>query len=224
MKILIENIEDVENIILEDSENPSKKNFWIKGPHLNYNIENKNKRIYEEHIMRKGVDEYINEYINNNRAIGTLEHENHPTPSLDKVSHRTTLLDFRNPNEVYGESLILNTPCGKIAKGLMEGGVKLGVSSRALGSLKSKNGKNYVQEDFSLKCIDIVSSPSGPSCFVNGIMENKEWVYVNDVGWIEQLIEETKQEINNTIKQNPFNKKQIQQMGLIIFENFMKKL
>ena len=131
---------------------------------------NKNGRIYTREVLTQAVDKFVNEQVITGRAVGELNHPDGPSINLDKVSHRITELKW-DGNNVMGRALILDTPMGQIVKGLVEGGVQLGVSSRGMGSLIMKNGVNYVKDDFLLNTIDIVQDPSSPNAFVNGIME-----------------------------------------------------
>jgi hypothetical protein len=126
--------------------------------------------------LQDAVSRFVAEQVSTGRAVGELNHPEGPQINLDKVSHRITELTWKG-NDVYGKALILNTPMGQIVKGLLDGGVKLGVSSRGMGSVESKNGKTYVKEDFSLATIDIVQDPSAPSAFVEGIMESVDWIF-----------------------------------------------
>jgi len=167
--------------------------------------------------MRKEVSRYTEEYINKNRAFGELGHPDTPSINLDRVSHLIVGLR-QEGNDWIGKAKILETPMGNIAKNLIEGGAQLGVSSRGMGSLKAVNGVNIVQDDFHLAtAADIVADPSAPGAFVQGIMEGKEWVYVNGI-WTEQHIEESQKLIKKA------SRKDIEKVSLQIFENFIKKL
>jgi len=135
---------------------------------------NKNGRIYTREVLTSAVDRFVNEQVITGRAVGELNHPDSPSINLDKVSHRITELNW-DGNNVMGKALILDTPMGQIVKGLVEGGVQLGVSSRGMGSLDYKDGANYVKDDFMLNTIDIVQDPSAPNAFVNGIMEGVDW-------------------------------------------------
>jgi hypothetical protein len=167
--------------------------------------------------MKKEVSRYNEEYINKNRAFGELGHPDSPTINLDRVSHMITSLR-EDGNQWIGKAKILDTPMGKIAKSLIESGAQLGVSSRGMGSLKNVNGVNIVQPDFYLAtAADIVADPSAPGAFVQGIMEGKEWMLV-DGKWTEIQLQESKTMIQKA------SRKQIEEVGLKIFENFIKKL
>jgi hypothetical protein len=132
----------------------------------------------------KECKRYINEYVNKGRALGELNHPSGPTVNLDRVSHIIKELHEDGKN-IYGKAKVLDTPMGKIVKNLIDEGAQLGVSTRGMGSLKSRNGYQEVQEDFMLAAVDIVADPSAPNAFVNGIMEGREWMFVDGV-WQER--------------------------------------
>ena len=148
--------------------------------------------------MEKAVDKYVKTQVSKKRAVGELNHPEGPTVNLDKVSHLITDLKFEG-NNVVGKAQILPTPMGEIVKGLLDGGVQLGVSTRGMGSLEQKNGAMYVKDDFMLSTVDIVQDPSAPEAFVNGIMEGVEWVWNNGI-LSPQVIEEMETEIKTTPK------------------------
>ena len=176
MKLIREEIESVE-VLAE--ENNGKKTFHIQGPFLQGDIKNRNGRIYESRILAKEVNRYNEQYVSKNRAMGELGHPDGPTVNLDRVSHKITSLKQEGSNFI-GKAKILETPMGRIAGALLNDGVTLGVSSRGMGSLVTRNGANYVGEDFMLAtAADIVADPSAPDAFVQGIMEGKEWVWDN---------------------------------------------
>ncbi len=176
MKLIREEIETVE-VLTEESN--GKKHFYIQGPFLQGDIKNRNGRIYESRILSKEVKRYNENFIDKNRAMGELGHPDGPTVNLDRVSHKITSLKQEGSNFI-GKAKILETPMGRIAGALLNDGVTLGVSSRGMGSLVSRNGTNYVGEDFHLAtAADIVADPSAPDAFVQGIMEGKEWVWDN---------------------------------------------
>ena len=169
MKLITEHIDQELEVICEAKKN-GEKNYFIEGVFMQANQKNKNGRIYDKKVLEAAVDKYVTEQVKTGRAVGELNHPEGPTVNLDKVSHKINSLDFRG-NDVVGKASILKTPMGKIVEGLLEGGVKLGVSSRGMGSLVSKKGAQYVGDDFMLSTIDIVQDPSAPSAFVNGVME-----------------------------------------------------
>ena len=212
---LIKEISESVDFITEDSD--GKKALYIQGPFLVAGVKNRNGRLYEQHVLSKEVDRYKNEYINKNRAFGELGHPASPTINLDRVSHLIVSLE-EDGNQWIGKAKILDTPMGTIARNLIEGGAQLGVSSRGMGSLKNVNGVNVVQSDFMIAtAADIVSDPSAPGAFVQGIMENAEWVLVDGI-WTQQNIEESQKLIRQV------SQKEIEQVSLKIFEKFLAKL
>lgn len=212
---LIKEINETVSYIEEESN--GKKVLHIEGPFLVAEKKNKNGRLYEFNTMRKEVDRYTNDFINKNRAFGELGHPESPSINLDRVSHIITSLR-EDGTQWIGKAKILDTPMGNIARNLIEGGAQLGVSSRGMGSLKNVNGVNIVQPDFYLAtAADIVADPSAPGAFVQGIMEGREWMLVNGV-WTEQDQSEAIQQIRTA------SRKEIEEVSLRIFENFVKKL
>lgn len=206
--------EDIQYLVEDDN---GKKQLFIYGPFLVSEKVNKNNRMYKRDTMAKEVSRYIKECISENRAYGELGHPDTPSINLDRVSHLITSLTEKN-NIWMGKAKILDTPMGNIAKGIIEGGGQLGISSRGLGSLKNENGINIVQDDFYISSAgDLVADPSGPGCFVQAMMENKEWIFVNGI-FTEKNIEESKQEINKA------SSKDIEKVSLQIFERFIKSL
>jgi len=154
----------------------TEKKYFLEGVFMQAEKQNRNNRIYPRSVLREAVSRFVAEQVSTGRAVGELNHPDGPTINLDKVSHRITELNW-NGDDVYGKALILNTPMGQIVKGLLDGGVKLGVSSRGMGSVESRAGKTYVKPDYSLATVDIVQDPSAPSAFVEGIMESVDWVF-----------------------------------------------
>jgi hypothetical protein len=192
MKLITEYTNSDVEFITEAKEGGGK-NHVIEGVFAQANAKNRHGRIYPQPVMEKAVGKYVREQVSKNRAVGELNHPDGPTVNLDKVSHRITELNFEGSN-VMGKALILDTPNGQIVKGLLEGGVKLGVSTRGMGSLEQRNGAMYVKDDFILNTVDIVQDPSAPAAFVNGIMEGVDWIWNN--GIIEaQVIEKMETEI-----------------------------
>ena len=174
MKLISEEIESVEVITEEKN---GKKSLYIQGPFLQAEIVNRNKRCYPLDTMVNEVKRYNEAHINTGRALGELGHPDGPQINLDRVSHKIVSLQ-QEGNNFVGKAQILSTPMGKIASSLIGEGVKLGVSSRGMGSITSRDGVNYVGEDFMLAtAADIVADPSAPDAFVDGIMEGKEWVW-----------------------------------------------
>jgi hypothetical protein len=199
MKLIAEYQENDIQCIVEKKEN-GEKNFIIEGIFAQAEQKNRNGRVYPKAIMENAVNKYVEDQVKKKRAVGELNHPEGPTVNLDKVSHLITDLRFEG-NDVMGKAQILDTPMGQIVKGLLEGGVQLGVSTRGMGSLEQKNGVMYVRDDFILNTVDIVQDPSAPAAFVNGIMEGVEWVWNNGV--IEpQVIEQMETEISNAPKKH----------------------
>jgi len=212
---LIKEINETVSYLVEDKD--GKKSLHIEGPFLVAETKNRNGRLYEFATMKKEVHRYTEDYINKQRAFGELGHPETPTINLDRVSHIITSLR-EDGNQWIGKAKILDTPMGNIARSLIEGGEQLGVSSRGMGSLKNVNGVNIVQPDFYLAtAADIVADPSAPGAFVQGIMEGKEWMLVNGV-WTEVDYSQAVAEIRHA------SKREIEEVSLRIFENFMKKL
>ena len=197
MKLISEFTETNLECLIEKKENGDKK-YVIEGIFAQADQKNRNGRVYPKPIMERAVGKYVQEQVSKKRAVGELNHPEGPTVNLDKVSHLITDLKLEG-NDVIGKAQILDTPMGKIVKGLLEGGVQLGVSTRGMGSLENRNGVAYVKDDFILSTVDIVQDPSAPDAFVNGIMEGVDWVWNN--GILEpQVIEDMETEIKNAPK------------------------
>ena len=179
MKLISEYYDSNLQVITEKKDN-GKKDYIIEGVFMQADQKNRNGRIYEKKILEKAVGKYVTEQVKTGRAVGELDHPAGPGINLDKVSHKITELRFEG-SDVIGKASILKTPMGQIVEGLLEGGVKLGVSSRGMGSLEQKNGVMRVKDDFILATVDIVQDPSAPEAFVNGIMEGVDWVWDNGI-------------------------------------------
>ena len=202
MKIITEVTQDLQ--YLSEANEKGGKSMYIEGIFMQAEKPNRNGRLYPRGIMEAEVGRY-QQLIEQKRSLGELGHPANPSVNLDKVSHLITNLRFEG-NDIYGKAKILDTPMGKIAKNFIEEGVKLGVSSRGLGSLKmNRQGVNEVQQDFHLATVDIVADPSAPDAFVQGIMENREWIYVEGRGWI---AEEIKSQIQ-TMSVSTLNEKKL---------------
>lgn len=174
MKLITENIEEIQ-VLTEEKD--GKKTHYIEGIFLQGDLTNRNGRNYPVNILEREVTKYNENFVGTGRALGELGHPDGPTINLDRVSHKIVSLK-REGNNFIGKAKLLETPMGKIAKNLLDEGVKLGVSSRGLGSIVEKDGINFVGEDFMLAtAADIVADPSAPDAFVEGIMEGKEWVW-----------------------------------------------
>ena len=214
---LIREVFDTTNIIVEEKLGKPKQ-YFIEGVFLQSEITNRNGRMYKESTMDREVGRYLKEAVEMNRAYGELGHPEGPGINLDRVSHMITSLRKEGTNYI-GRAKILDTPMGQIAKGLLEGGANLGVSSRAMGSLKTNNeGVQVVQDDFMLStAADIVADPSAPDAYVRGIMEGKEWTFV-DGKFVEQNIEEVKSFIRKTSSRN------LEEAKIQAFQHFLSKI
>ena len=216
MKLIRETVENVK-YLTEASEN-GKKNLYIEGVFLVGDKINKNNRMYEMKTLRNEVSRYNEEYIKTNRALGELGHPDTPSINLERVSHKIVSL-VEDGNTFYGKALILETPYGQIVKNFIDNEVSIGVSSRALGSVvTTKEGYNLVQDDLRLAtAADIVADPSAPGAFVNGIMENKEWMFVEG-HFVEADFDNAKRQRQRA------SSKQIEEVALKLFENYLRKL
>ena len=214
MKLISEEVSNAEYLVEETN---GKKNYKIRGIFLQSNVKNRNGRVYPKEILEKEVNRYNREFINKKRAFGELGHPDGPTVNLERVSHMITKLS-PDGNNFVGEAKIMDTPYGKIVKGLIDEGAQLGVSSRGMGSIMNRNGINYVKDDFYLAtAADIVADPSAPDAFVEGIMESREWVWDNGVlkqvdieSWKKQI-----QEAKRTV---------LEEKKLKVFKSFLTKL
>ena len=215
MKLITEHVEDIQ-VITEAKEDGKGKKYIIEGIFMQANKPNRNGRMYPREILEAAVNKYDTEQVSKGRAVGELNHPEGPTINLDKVSHKITELKFEG-NNVMGKATILDTPMGKIVQGLLEGEVQVGVSSRGMGSLVKQGGVNVVNKDFMLNAVDIVQDPSAPEAFVNGIMENVEWIYENGV-FKKQEIEIFETEMMEAKKVGDPNHQ------IKAFKNFLSKL
>ena len=216
MKLIREEIESVDFIVEEKN---GKKNMFIEGIFLQGNLKNRNGRMYPMETLRREVQRYNENHVQSGRALGELGHPDGPTVNLDRVSHKIVSLKENGTNFI-GKAKILSTPMGKIAESLISEGVKLGVSSRGIGSLKqTREGVNIVGDDFMLStAADIVADPSAPDAFVEGIMEGKEWVW--DGGILrENLAKKTYKQINTLVTQRELDEKKLD-----LFNNFLNNL
>ena len=180
MKLISEYTESDLEYIVEADEKTGKKNYKIQGIFAQANVKNRNGRIYPKPIMEKALGGYIDTQVSKGRAVGELNHPEGPTVNLDRVSHKIESLEMDGDN-VVGKASILETPMGQVVKGLLDGKVNFGVSTRGMGSLKQNGNTMVVNDDYLLNAIDIVQDPSAPSAFVNGIMEGVEWVWNNGI-------------------------------------------
>ena len=217
MKLIREEIESVK--VLTESKN-GKKSLYIEGVFLQGNIKNRNGRMYPMETLQREVGRYTKEHVATGRALGELGHPDGPTVNLDRVSHKITSLKESGSNFIGRAKILESTPMGKIASSLLSEGVKLGVSSRGIGSLKpTKEGFNVVGEDFMLAtAADIVADPSAPDAFVEGIMEGKEWIWEGNI-LRERKAEEIKNKINDLSGQ-----KRLEEHKLNLFNEFINSL
>ena len=217
MKLIREEIESVK--FITEKLKSGKQNLYIEGIFLQGNITNRNGRLYPIETLRKEVGRYNESNVQSGRALGELGHPDSPTVNLDRVSHKIISLKEHGSNFI-GRAKILDTPMGQIASSLIKEGVKLGVSSRGIGSLKpTKEGFNVVGDDFMLAtAADIVADPSAPDAFVEGIMEGKEWVWEGNT-FREQLASQTKKKIDTLVEQ-----KALEEHKLNLFNEFINSL
>jgi len=217
MKLIREEIEDVKVFIAEGRN--GKKSLYIEGVFLQGNIKNRNGRMYPMETLRREVGRYNESYVNSGRALGELGHPDGPTVNLDRVSHKIVSLK-ENGSNFIGKAKILSTPMGKIAESLLSEGVKLGVSSRGIGSLKQNNeGVNIVADDFMLAtAADIVADPSAPDAFVEGIMEGKEWVWEGSI-----LREKKVASLQNRVEQLTISR-ELEEKKIELFNDFLANL
>jgi len=215
MKLISEEIESVD-ILTEEKD--GKKTLYITGPFLQAEMVNRNKRCYPLATMIKEVKRYSDEFVSKGRALGELGHPDGPQINLDRVSHKIVSL-HQEGNNFVGKAQILGTPMGKIASSLLADGVKLGVSSRGMGSITQQEGISYVGEDFMLAtAADIVADPSAPDAFVDGVMEGKEWVWEGSV-LREKNLTTIKKTINTLV-----DEKRLEEHKLTLFQNFLQDL
>ena len=200
MKLISEYAENKLDFLVEEDKKTGKKNYAIQGIFAQAETKNRNGRIYPMPIMEKALGKYVDTQVSKGRAVGELNHPEGPTVNLDRVSHKIDDLHFEG-NNVVGKASILDTPMGQVVKGLLDGGVTFGVSTRGMGSLKNNGNAMIVNDDYILNAVDIVQDPSAPGAFVNGIMEGVEWIWNN--GIIEaQTIEQMETEIKKAPRAN----------------------
>ena len=214
MRLIAEELTEVK-FLTEEKE--GKKNYFIEGIFLQSEIANKNGRMYPFKTLQREVAKYDENFIRAGRALGELGHPEGPSINLDRVSHKIERLS-EDGNNFIGRAKILDTPNGKIAKSLLDEGVRLGVSSRGMGSLKKESACNVVQDDFMLATAsDIVADPSAPDAFVDGIMEGKEWIWDNGIRK-ESAIAEIKKEIDQATLRN------LKERKISAFDKFLRSL
>ncbi len=213
MKLITEHFDNLEYLT---EEKDGQKNTYIEGVFMQAESKNRNGRIYPKEVLFSAVDKYVTEQVKPGRAVGELDHPEGPQINLDKVSHKITELRA-NGNDVVGKAQILNTPMGKIVEGLIQGGVKLGVSSRGMGTVENSQAGNIVKDDFLLATVDIVQDPSAQGAFVNGIMEGVEWIWDNGILKAQQL-EKYETEVRKA------SSKELTNVQEKVFKDFLSKL
>ena len=214
MKLITEMNQDIK--FLTEKKEDGTKAIYIEGIFMQSEKPNRNGRIYGKDIMEREVQKY-QQLISEKRSLGELGHPPNPSINLNQVSHLITNLRFEG-NDIYGKAKILDTPMGKIAKNFIEEGVRLGVSSRGLGSVKlNKEGVNEVQDDFHLATVDIVADPSAPDAFVQGIMESADWILENGV-WKAVQVEQAQKLVRSASKAD-LNKVKLQ-----VFDSFLRTI
>jgi len=214
MLLITEQRDDIQ--CLTEATEDGKKNYFIEGIFMQSEKVNRNGRMYEREILFNEADRYNKEYVQKSRAMGELGHPEGPSLNLERVCHNIVEMSFDGDN-VMGKAKILDTPYGKIVKSLIDDGVKLGVSTRGMGTLEEKNGVKMVKEDFMLTAVDVVADPSAPDAFVNGIMEGKEWVWNNGM-LKEREIETYRKTITKAERKN------LEEQKLNVFRDFLSKL
>jgi hypothetical protein len=229
MKLITEITESCD-IVSELNEETGVKSFFIEGIFMQGNLKNRNGRIYPSDVLEKEMNRYQKEFIDTKRALGELGHPDGPSINGERVSHLITDMR-REGNDFYGKAKILGTPMGEIVKTLLDEGVKIGVSTRGLGSVKAKNGVMEVQNDFYLATVDIVTDPSAPNAFVNGIMENVEYYYdLASNAWLprqqQEEVAEVVEQIHRQVhkKYNRIVNKIDEQTAAKLFQKFVKSL
>jgi len=214
MRLITEQIDDDLEVIIESTK--AGKKYAIEGIFAQSETKNRNGRVYPKGIMENAINKYVKEYVEPKRAVGELDHPSGPAINLNKVSHLITDMKWHG-NDVVGKASILDTPSGRTVKGLLDGGVKLGVSTRGMGSLDNRAGCTYVKEDYMLNTVDIVQDPSAPTAFVNGIMEGVSWVWHNGILEAQEL-ERIETEIRTAGRTYSYD------VQIREFKNFLSKL
>jgi hypothetical protein len=214
MKLITDVLEESKLII---EENDGVKNYFIEGIFMQSGIKNRNGRMYPREVMEGQINKYNENFVTRGRAMGELGHPENPTVNLERVSHNIVRLQYESQTDVTGRAKLLDTPYGNIAKSLVKEGIQLGVSSRGLGSIKESGGAAVVQNDFYLAAVDIVADPSAPSAFVNGIMENREWIYEGGL-LVERDVEDFQKRVNEAARKGRTEKEVI-----AIFETLLRK-
>ena len=216
MKLISEYAENKLDFLVEEDKKTGKKNYGIQGIFAQAETKNRNGRIYPMPILEKALGKYVDTQVSKGRAVGELNHPEGPTVNLDRVSHKIDDLHFEG-NNVVGKASILDTPMGQVVKGLLDGGVTFGVSTRGMGSLKNNGNAMVVNDDYILNAVDIVQDPSAPSAFVNGIMEGVEWVWNNGI-----IESRTVEKMETEIKKAP--RTDLYETQVREFKNFLSLL
>lgn len=205
-------------IVTESKEDGGKSTMYIEGIFMQDTLKNRNGRIYPKEVLSNAVKQYNEKYVSTKRSLGELNHPTYASVNPERASHMITSLK-EDGNNWIGKAKVLNTPMGSIVHNLIEDGVQLGVSSRGLGSVKESKGANVVQNDFWISAVDTVADPSAPDAFVNGIMENKEWILENGV-LVEKDLEKIQDDIDNLVRHNRFDDSAME----AIFKNVITNL
>lgn len=213
--LITEMVEEVKYLVEEVT--PGQKSYYISGIFMQANKQNRNGRVYPKALLQREAARYTVNYINPNRAFSELGHPDTPTINLDRVSHMIKELREQG-DDFWGKAKILDTPYGKMVKNFIDEGAKLGVSTRGLGTLKEQNGVKMVQDDFHLTAIDIVSDPSASDAWVQGLMENKEWIRSHGGTWVEAEYNNAKKALNDA------NRKDYEEVKARAFADFLKHL
>lgn len=210
MKLITELYEDLEYVTEAAGSN---KRTYVKGIFMQSEKKNRNGRIYPKKILENSVDKYVNEYVKNNRALGELNHPPTPMVNPERACMMIESLSWQG-NDVIGRAKVLSTPMGKVLESLINDGVKIGVSSRAMGSLRESNGAKYVQDDLQLSAVDAVFDPSAHDAFVDGIMEGVEWIYENGI-WKAADLDSAKRMVKQA------SSKELESVKIKVFETFV---
>ena len=214
MKLIAEYTDQDIECIVEAKD--GKKSYAIEGIFAQAEQKNRNGRKYLKAGLEAAVNKYVDEQVSKGRAVGELNHPEGPTINLDKVSHKIESLDWKG-NDVIGKATILETPMGQIVKGLLDGGVRVGVSTRGMGSLQRGGDAMIVGDDFILNAVDIVQDPSAPNAFVNGVMEGVDWVWNNGIIEARRI-----EQMETEIKKAP--RKDLYEVQIREFKNFLSLL
>lgn len=214
MKLITEYFQEPMQILSEEKD--GKKSLYIEGIFAQSEVKNRNGRIYPKKTMESAINKYIAEYVERKRAVGEMNHPPRLNVDYERATHLITEMKWVG-NDVYGKAKVLSTPMGKVLEGLLESGVQVGVSTRGAGSIKETSAAKIVDGDFVLTAVDVVADPSGPDCFVQGIMEGVEFVYVNGK-FVEQDIEQTKEFIKKAKMAD------LQEAKFLAFKNFLDKI